>query len=342
MRRGAEGSVESKTGLNHQKVYDLFQLLSKQKGSYEISNFDIGSIKKRIELLKTILIHQNKLNKDLRYSIINKSYSFLFYLLNKLSNQELKDFITNGQKNEGNKNFLKDIVSNANELIKIINKKEEEREREQEQQDLIERLKKIKTKKTYILEHINKYPNYLENKKIQTTLNNNHFIEGKLINNNLENYIILESEYHKETPDFDESMKGYLDRTTIYYLLYKDKEIYTMKIEYLIESKKYKGIDNPELLDIENNELPDSYLHKYYYLPLLSKLYNELKESKGGKLTTTPVYKLNGEKVSLLINKKKLYRSIYVKGNGNRKAKYCKINNEFVLLSKLKNKIIEI
>jgi hypothetical protein len=65
----------------------------------------------------------------------------------------------------------------------------------------------------------------------------------------------------------------------------------------------------------------------------------------GGKRIATaapaaPAYKLNGEKVSLLINKKKLHRSVYVKDNGNGKAKYCKINNEFVLLSKLKNKII--
>jgi hypothetical protein len=59
--------------------------------------------------------------------------------------------------------------------------------------------------------------------------------------------------------------------------------------------------------------------------------------SSGGK-RTAPAYKLNGEKVSLLINKKKLHRSVYVKGNG--KAKYCKINYEFVLLSKLKNKIL--
>jgi hypothetical protein len=62
--------------------------------------------------------------------------------------------------------------------------------------------------------------------------------------------------------------------------------------------------------------------------------------SSGGKKASS-TYKLNGEKVSILINKKKLHRSIYVKGNGNGKAKYCKINNEFVLLSKLKNKIIE-
>lgn len=58
----------------------------------------------------------------------------------------------------------------------------------------------------------------------------------------------------------------------------------------------------------------------------------------GGKNHHASTYKSNGEKVYLLINKKKLHRSIYVKGNG--KAKYCKINNEFVLLSKLKNKVI--
>jgi len=68
-------------------------------------------------------------------------------------------------------------------------------------------------------------------------------------------------------------------------------------------------------------------------------------DTRGGKriapaAPAAPAYKLNGEKVSLLINKKKLHRSVYVKGNGNDKAKYCKINNEFVLLSKLKNKII--
>jgi hypothetical protein len=56
--------------------------------------------------------------------------------------------------------------------------------------------------------------------------------------------------------------------------------------------------------------------------------------------SATPSYKLNGEKVHLLINKKKLHRSVYVKDKGNGKAKYCKINNEFILLSKLKNKVI--
>ena len=41
----------------------------------------------------------------------------------------------------------------------------------------------------------------------------------------------------------------------------------------------------------------------------------------GNKKPTS--YKLNGEKVVLLHNNKKIQRSIYIKG----KTKYCKINN---------------
>ena len=55
--------------------------------------------------------------------------------------------------------------------------------------------------------------------------------------------------------------------------------------------------------------------------------------SSGGKKNTT-VYKLNGEKVFLIHNNRKIKRSIYLKGNG--KTKYCKINKEFISLSKLK------
>uniref|UniRef100_A0A6C0K5Z1 Uncharacterized protein n=1 Tax=viral metagenome TaxID=1070528 RepID=A0A6C0K5Z1_9ZZZZ len=57
--------------------------------------------------------------------------------------------------------------------------------------------------------------------------------------------------------------------------------------------------------------------------------------STGGSKKTS--YRLNGEKVVLSYKNKKVQRSIYVKGNG--KTKYCKINKEYVLLSKVKNKI---
>ena len=61
-----------------------------------------------------------------------------------------------------------------------------------------------------------------------------------------------------------------------------------------------------------------------------SNILNErLKTFRGGKKIK---YILNGDKVSLLHNNKRLQRSIYVKENG--KAKYCKINKEYILLSK--------
>jgi hypothetical protein len=325
----AEGFNESKTGLNHNKLYELFQLLSKKRGTLEleISKFDIDSINKRIELLNKILIDQNKLNKEFKYSIINKSYSFLYYLLNKLSNQELKDIITNGQKNEENKKLLKDIVSNAKELIKSIDTKERAKISE-------ERLNEIKANidewKKYILEYIEKNSEYIKSmEKLSDDADYNERDKTKkLYDDDAINYIVLKKE------KADSSFRGFT-AINIYYILYKESNIYTMKTE-LWDYKDYRPIKPTKLLNYDIG---------FRSKNLLSKLYNELIKSKlstGGKLTTTPVYKLNGEKVSFLINKKKLYRSIYVKGNGNRKAKYCKINNEFVLLSKLKNKIIEI
>jgi hypothetical protein len=47
-----------------------------------------------------------------------------------------------------------------------------------------------------------------------------------------------------------------------------------------------------------------------------------------------PKYKSTGKAVYILYKKKKYKRTIYVKDK--RKTKYCKINNEYILLSKLK------
>lgn len=94
-----------------------------------------------------------------------------------------------------------------------------------------------------------------------------------------------------------------------------------------------------------------SYVQQHISLKVRRRIYSyilaeaqealEKLSSSGGKRTApaTPSYKSTGDKVFLLIDNKKLHRCVYVKGNG--KAKYCKINNEFVLLSKLKNKVIE-
>lgn len=64
-------------------------------------------------------------------------------------------------------------------------------------------------------------------------------------------------------------------------------------------------------------------------IALIKQFQPNQQPTTGGKKTT---YRLNGEKVVLLHKNKKVQRSIYVKDKG--KTKYCKINKEYVLLSK--------
>jgi hypothetical protein len=64
---------------------------------------------------------------------------------------------------------------------------------------------------------------------------------------------------------------------------------------------------------------------------LVNKLTIIINGQTGGKATK---YKSTGITVFILYKKKKYNRTIYVKDKGN--TKYCKINNEYILLSKLK------
>ena len=144
----------------------------------------------------------------------------------------------------------------------------------------------------------------------------------------------------------------------IYYLLYYNKD--TSKLSYKIHGYDNKKDIEPNPLDTLD-DLSDTLTILYEFHKLLKipqgvnqqpvkppNIFGKLRQmfsskvvpspSSGGKKVST-AYKSTGDKVRLFIDNKKLHRSIYVKGNG--KAKYCKINNEFVLLSKLKNKVIE-
>jgi hypothetical protein len=318
--------------LNKKNLVNNYKSLFDMYGNLNNNNDDKMSFKERILLLNTILRDENGLKRLLEKK--DKSYNFLYYLLNKISNQKLNKIITKSQKNTGKKNLLEGIVLEANELIKSIDTKEEERKKEKK---LNERKANIYEWKTYILEYIKNNEEYINSMNILTDdTDYNERNEDKKLADDDKEYKVLKKQVIEEKENYYEGKRG-RESTTIYYLLYKEFNIYTMKTE-LWGSKynkpNYIAIEPPKLLD---NEIELEFNH----LSLLSKLYKELKElkeSKGGKLTTTPVYKLNGEKVSLLINKKKVHRSVYVKGNS--KAKYCKINKEFVLLSKFKNKII--
>jgi len=124
-----------------------------------------------------------------------------------------------------------------------------------------------------------------------------------------------------------------------------DKEIYTnfsqMKNETTLEEASL-FMYNDDIFNESKMRILKFLIFRLRIIQLKNNIQKNIQNNiqLGGKRTApaAPAYKLNGEKVSLLINKKKLHRSVYVKGNG--KAKYCKINYEFVLLSKLKNKIL--
>jgi hypothetical protein len=100
------------------------------------------------------------------------------------------------------------------------------------------------------------------------------------------------------------------------------------------------------------NKLKDQFRKLFEYTKKVEKLYqialNDIKYNQkiggrgGGRergaergREGVPVkYKTTGEVVYILYNKKRIKRNIYVKVKG-RPAKYCKINKEYVLLSKL-------
>jgi hypothetical protein len=278
-------------------------------------------IAKRIDLLDTILMDEKQLKILLGYDYTQRSYTSFYYLLNNISNDEedkrkLDEILNKARENTDKIKLLQGIVSKATELISNIDKEEK---RKKSQKELLLKKTDIEDKKGYILNYINDNKGYIDSKE-------------KLVNNDTQYSILIKEEK-------TESHRG-VHSITIYYLLYKKHDIYTMKTKWLSTTGD-RPIISPELLD---------YKIDFDYSHCLNNLYKTLQSSPsvGGNpiasaasaASATPAYKLNGEKVHLLINKKKLHRSVYVKDKGNGKAKYCKINNEFVLLSKLKNKVI--
>ena len=209
-------------------------------------------------------------------------------------------------------------------------------------------IQKIKELEVAIIHYMNKeyIMNYIKKQK---------YVDDELP----ENMMVIYVEYNLEEIENSFGFK------TLYYYLYYNK--ITKKLSYKIHGNPYTQITPLYHSDMSQFSVIDTLytlkvLHDFIkILPTISPnkttMFGRIKgmfssnrveqaPSVGGNsiVSVAPVYKLNGEKVHLLINKKKLHRSVYMKdkgnGNGNGKAKYCKINNEFVLLSKLKNKII--
>ena len=155
----------------------------------------------------------------------------------------------------------------------------------------------------------------------------NKLIEQKIIRVNLEkkemviNNLISKPIYKHNNTEY------YIIAQSKINILYNKDQLYWMESDIQLK-------DEPKIINNTQEQLSDVKFE-------LNHLNRRL-QAKGGKRTApaAPVasaYKSTGDKVFLFIDNKKLHRSIYVKG----KAKYCKINNEFILLSKFKNKIID-
>jgi hypothetical protein len=123
-----------------------------------------------------------------------------------------------------------------------------------------------------------------------------------------------------------------------------------VRYEYLISTPIYRYRYRDGFIE-ELRKIKDSKVYlKFYisvkgYKDILEGLESEIEELKvgieelkikyilgGGRVVAK--YKSTGEHVNILYNKRKLKRCVYEKTKG--RGKYCKINNKYILLSKLK------
>ena len=97
------------------------------------------------------------------------------------------------------------------------------------------------------------------------------------------------------------------------------------KNEVLKKKESVDYITYTNFLVMKKDELQET-------LPDFINLLEKLSFNKSGG--NPPKYKSTGKAVYIMYKKRKYKRTIYVKDK--RKTKYCKINNEYILLSKLK------
>ena len=95
-------------------------------------------------------------------------------------------------------------------------------------------------------------------------------------------------------------------------------------IEGIKQSQKQSSSQMPSQMPSQQQKDPSR----------LRKVFNYLTRRKGG---TNNKYILTDEKVYVMHNNKKVKRSVYM--IHNKKTKYCKINKEYVPLSKLKKAV---
>jgi hypothetical protein len=168
----------------------------------------------------------------------------------------------------------------------------------------------------------------------RTQVTKEHIEQAKAFdqNNNLE-ITFLKKEISKNYSNL-ETLKKTLPKDVTFtnkLLLYNgNDEARRSLIENFNKLYKYQSVSESE------SEKLNSISNNAKYLLELNHLLNILKEpsdtyKSGGKPAK---YKSTGITVFILYKNKKYNRTIYVKDTG--KTKYCKIKNEYILLSKLK------
>jgi hypothetical protein len=145
----------------------------------------------------------------------------------------------------------------------------------------------------------------------------------KIMKDNVPNYkfksnnLILLNEkiniYNEKVKKVDKEYKTYNDIIETI-----NKKIITL-VEAILKKKQIKNFED----DIKES-----------YDIIEKEVAGKIKLSVNLSGGNPPKYKSTGEAVYILYKKKKYKRTIYVKDK--RKTKYCKINNEYILLSKLK------
>jgi hypothetical protein len=323
-----EEIVRSKTLINDEQKYNYITTITssieslisaKNNVLYEIIKRNYNLYKQTIATILNYLDSYNDYIDD-DITVLNRDYIKLvdekqeYKLLYRKDDKNLYQQISNSVKLLDTKLNLKSFISLDSNVVKEI---------------------------TSLGSDIETSINYLEN--IRDNLDK---LIGKL---NIEGTISEFSEFF-EIYNYSNTDRGKTIYLTLYY-----------KYGSIYYDVKYNNVNkDTEFIEIKTLFQPSLIGRRTLAIQLVSKIFLILKENtnewaeyytpvvvtpvvthvvaNGGKKASS-TYKLNGDKVSLLINKKKLHRSVYVRGNG--KAKYCKINNEFVLLSKLKNKVIE-
>jgi hypothetical protein len=154
-------------------------------------------------------------------------------------------------------------------------------------------------------------------------------------------HILTAEMYHLENKKLkDTNLRLHLNTTNkIYTLNYngdneKIKELVKDFNQQLLDISNKLLIDTSDFINIPNLDYDRLILELGKITLEIGELSNKLmniKEQSGGK---PGKYKSTGITVFILYKNKKYNRAIYVKDKGT--TKYCKINNKYILLSKLK------